>query len=202
MIYTKRNRTSTKDIGYGLYLYFLGLSYRNTSKALSRFIRRSHVSVWKWVQNYKPERISFKRRKISEFIIDETQIKVGQDYFWIWVVIDSTNKAILGIHISLERNMLIAEEFLHSIINKYGKHPVSTDGGTWYPQACIFLKIKHHLHSSYQKSIIERTIQSIKDRTESFDDYFPCTKPKCKLQHIRNWFNLFVGCYNRGNFLS
>ena len=86
------------------------------------------------------------------------------------------------------------------MINKYGKHPVSTDGGTWYPQACRFLKIKHRLHSSYEKSIIERTIQSIKDRTESFDDYFPCTnKSKCKLQHIRNWFNLFVGCYNRGN---
>jgi putative transposase len=85
------------------------------------------------------------------------------------------------------------------MINKYGKHPVSTDGGTWYPQACRFLKIKHRLHSSYEKSIIERTIQSIKDRTESFDDYFPCNKSKCKLQHIRNWFNLFVGCYNRGN---
>jgi putative transposase len=109
LIYAKRNRTSTKDIGYGLYLYFLGLSYRNTAKALSkRFIKRSHVSIWKWVQNYKPERISFKRKKISEFIIDETQIKVGQDYFWIWVVvIDSTNKTVLGIHISsLERNML------------------------------------------------------------------------------------------------
>jgi putative transposase len=123
LIYAKRNRTSTKDIGYGLYLYFLGLSYRNTAKALSkRFIKRSHVSIWKWVQNYKPERISFKRKKISEFIIDETQIKVGQDYFWVWVVIDSTNKTVLGIYISsLERNMLIAEElFLHSsMINKY-----------------------------------------------------------------------------------
>ena len=100
--------------------------------------------------------------------------------------------------------MLIAEEFLHSMmINKYGKHPVSTDTACMccHPQACRFLKIKHHLHSSSEKSIIERTIQSIKDRTESFDDYFPCTKPKCKLQHIRNWFNLFVGCYNRGNFL-
>lgn len=199
MTYAKRNRTSAKDIGYALYLYFLGLSYRNTSKALSRFIRRSHVSVWKWVQHYKPERISFKRRKISKFIIDETQIKVGQDYFWIWVAIEPIDKVILGTHISLERNMLIAEEFLHSMINKYGKHPVSTDGGTWYPQACRFLKIKHRLHSSYEKSIIERTIQSIKDRTESFDDYFPCTKSKCKLQHIRNWFNLFVGCYNRSN---
>ena len=200
MTYAKRNRTSAKDIGYALYLYFLGLSYRNTSKALSRFIRRSHVSVWKWVQHYKPERISFKRRKISKFIIDETQIKVGQDYFWIWVAIEPIDKVILGTYISLERNMLIAEEFLHSMINKYGKHPVSTDGGTWYPQACRFLKIKHRLHSSYEKSIIERTIQSIKDRTESFDDYyFPCTKCKCKLQHIRNWFNLFIDCYNRGN---
>jgi hypothetical protein len=76
--------------------------------------------------------------------------------------------------------------------------------GTWYSSSLQILenKIKHRLHSSYEKKsiIIERTIQSIKDRTESFDDdYFPCTKSKCKLQHIRNWFNLFVGCYNRGN---
>ncbi len=47
-----------------------------------------------------------------------------------------------------------------------GKHPnpiVSTNdgGGTWYPlQACQFLELdlKHHIHSSYEKSIIERTI--------------------------------------------
>ena len=36
--------------------------------------------------------------------------------------------------------------------------------GTWYPpQACKFLKLKHHTHSSYEKSIIERTIQYIKN---------------------------------------
>jgi hypothetical protein len=28
LTYAKRNRTSAKDIGYALYLYFLGLSYR------------------------------------------------------------------------------------------------------------------------------------------------------------------------------
>jgi putative transposase len=60
----KRNRTSAKYVCYGLYLYyFLGLSFRDTSKALSPFVERSHVSIWKWVQNYKPERISFKRKK-------------------------------------------------------------------------------------------------------------------------------------------
>ena len=45
LTYAKRDRTSTKDIGYGLYLYFLSLSYTNILKALSTFIRRSHVSV-------------------------------------------------------------------------------------------------------------------------------------------------------------
>ena len=32
--YYEKNRTSVKVIGYGLYLYFLGLSYRKTAKAL------------------------------------------------------------------------------------------------------------------------------------------------------------------------
>ena len=100
-------------------------------------------------------------------------------------------------HISFERSILVAERFLQELIRKYGKYPVSTDGGTWYPsQACKFLKLKHHTHSSYEKSIIERTIQYIKDRTKSFDDYFPCQKDNCKLQHIKNWFNLFVDIHN------
>ena len=38
------------------------------------------------------------------------------------------------------------------IDQKYGKNPVSTDGGdggsgTWYPKACRFLKLRHHTHS-------------------------------------------------------
>jgi putative transposase len=198
LLYRKRNRTSVKDIGYSLYLYFLGLSYRNTAKALSkRFIKRSHVSIWKWVQHYRPEKIFYNRRKISEFIVDETQIKIGKDYFWIWVALESDNKTIVGIHLSLERNMLVAEQFLQNIIKKYGKHPVSSDGGTWYIPACKLLKLKHHINSSYQKSIIERIIQYIKDRTENFDDYFPCNKNKCKLKHVVNWFHQFVDYYNK-----
>ena len=44
-----------------------------------------------------------------------------------------------------------------------------------------------YIHSSFEKSVIERTVQYFKDRTESFDDYFPCTKKKrCKLYHVIN----------------
>ena len=193
----QRKRTKPKDIAYSLYLYFLGLSYRNTAKALQRFARRSHVSIWKWIQKYRPKRILTKRKKIDEFIIDETSIRIGSQYVWLWVAIEPKNKQILQVDMSFERTMLVTERFIASLINIYGKHHVSTDGGTWYPHACKFLKLRHHLHSPFEKSIIERTMQYIKDRTESFDDYFPCRKKNCKLKHIRNWFNLFISQHNK-----
>jgi putative transposase len=79
----QRRRTKPKDIAYGLYLYFLGLSYRNTAKALSRFVHRSHVSIWKWMQRYKPQKVSSKRKKIEEFVVDETVIKIGSELIWL-----------------------------------------------------------------------------------------------------------------------
>ena len=69
--------------------------------------------------------------------------------------------------------------------------------GTWYPQACNFLHLKHRLHSSLEKSIIERVMQYFKDRTEGFDDYYPCPKRiNCDLSHVYNWVKLFIYAYN------
>ena len=160
--------------------------------------RRNHVSIWNWIQHYKPTKIWQKRTKISQFIIDETLVRVGrEEVVWLWIAIEPKSKSILDVRISLERSILVAEQFLQELIKKYGKNPVSTDGGTWYPsQACRFLKLRHHIHSYYERSIIERTIQYIKDRTECFDDYFPCQKDSCTLEHVRNWFNLFVDVHN------
>ncbi len=193
-----RNRTSSSYIGRALYLYFLGLSTRNVAKAMFCFrkVKRSHVAIWKWIQKYHPKKILSKRKRISEFIIDETLLKVGFEFIWLWVAIEPENRQILALSISKERNMFVAERFISGVIKNHGNHPVSTDGGTWYPQACRFLKLKHHIHSSFEKSLIERTMQYIKDRTESFDDYFPCRLKNCKLNHVRNWLNLFVNYHN------
>ena len=192
-----RNRTPSKYVYYGLYLYFSGLSLRRAAERLSYIFKRNHVSIWNWIQKYHPKKISSKRKRIAEYIIDETLIKVGSQYIWLWVAIEPKNKQILALNISKERNMLIAERFISGLVKEYGKHPVSTDGGTWYPQACRFLKLEHHLHSHYEKSIIERTMQYIKDRTECFDDYFPCKMKNCKLEHVRNWLQLFVDYHNK-----
>jgi putative transposase len=66
-----------------LQLYSSGLSLRNTSKRLLPFIKRNHVSIWNWIQKYKPKRILQKRKKIiKEFIVDETLLKVGNEYMY------------------------------------------------------------------------------------------------------------------------
>ncbi len=104
---------------------------------------------------------------------------------------------LLGIYISEERNMFVAEKFIRSLVQKYGKHTVFTDGGTWYDEACEVIGLKHYLHSPFQKSLMERVNQYLKDRIESFDDYYPCMqKDECNLLHVHNWIQFFVSMYN------
>ncbi|MDR4511466.1 MAG: DDE-type integrase/transposase/recombinase [Nitrososphaeraceae archaeon] len=196
----ERNRISTCIVMYSLYLYFLGLSLRNTSKALELFKdqKRSYVAIWEWIQRFGSLQI-FKRKRVTAFIIDETIIQIGDQHFWLWICIEPVQRSVLGIHISKERNMFVAENFISSLVSKYGRHTVYTDVGTWYPQVCNFLHLKHRLNSPFEKSLMERVMQYFKDRTECFDDYYPCTKNngiKCDLLHVYNWMKLFVYLYN------
>jgi putative transposase len=194
-----RERTSAEVIMYALYLYFLGLSFRSTSKAIQPFGeegRRSHVAIWKWVQRFNPRRL-YCCKRVSAFLIDETMLQIGSSEAWLWVVVEPIHKQILGVYISRHRNMIIAEAFLSSLIRIYGRHTVYSDGGTWYPEACVSLGLKHRLHSSYEKSIVERAIEYLKDRTEAFDDYFPCIRNGlCNLKHVHKWLILFVFMHN------
>jgi hypothetical protein len=67
-----------------------------------------------------------------------------------------------------------------------------------HPKACISLGLKHRLHFSYEKRVIERTIEYLKDRTEAFDDCYPCIKSGlCNMLHVVNkWMILFIFMHN------
>ena len=80
--------------------------------------------------------------------------------------------------------MLVAEKFIRSLVAKYGNYLGYTDGGTYYPEACKILGLKHNLHSSFEKSLMERINQYFKDIIESFDDYYPCLKDECNLSCV------------------
>ncbi|MGI9010789.1 MAG: hypothetical protein ACR2F1_06350, partial [Nitrososphaeraceae archaeon] len=58
----------------------------------------------------------------------------------------------------------------------------------------------HYLHSSLEKSLMERVNQYFKDRIENFDDYYPCIRNECNLFHVYNWIHFFVSMYNDTTF--
>jgi putative transposase len=151
----ERNRTRPFLIRYALYLYFLGLSLRNTSKALEPFVDRSYVAIWYWIQEFNPKDVFPNKNKsrITAYIIDETMVQIGYTGARLWVaIIEPIRHRILGVYISRHRNMLIAESFLKSLIKLYGKHVVYSDGGSWYPKACNSLGLKHIIHSPFEKA--------------------------------------------------
>ena len=115
----ERKRTSTIVVMYSLYLYLLGLSLRNTSEALVIFKdeKRSYVSVWNWIQRFGSYPI-YKRKRISAFIIDETAIQIGNENFWLWFCIEPVHRSVLGIYISENRNMLIADKKIYSFTSR------------------------------------------------------------------------------------
>ena len=127
-------------------MYFHSLSLGNTSKALTIFRdeKRRYVSVWNCIQIDSCQ--FYRRKRIFTFIIDESMVQAGYKHAWIWIAIESVHKSIIGIHISEERIMFVAKNFIHSLVSKYGKHTIYTDGSTRYPQACTFLHLKHRLH--------------------------------------------------------
>ena len=56
---------------------------------------------------------------MSAFIIDETIIKIGSQHFWLWFCIEPIHSLVLGIYISEERNMLVAEKNLLDLLYQY-----------------------------------------------------------------------------------
>ena len=111
----ERNKTSTYIVLYSLYLYFLGLSLLNTSKALVIFRdeKRSYVSVWNWIQRFGSCQI-YKRKRVSAFIIDETVIQIGNQHFWLWICIEPVHNFVLGIYISQRiETCLLLKNLLH-----------------------------------------------------------------------------------------
>jgi hypothetical protein len=58
--------------------------------------------------------------------------------------------------------MLVAEKFIRTLVENYGKYIVYNDGGTWYDEACNVLRLKHYYHCSLEKSLMERVNQYLR----------------------------------------
>ncbi|NHV06706.1 MAG: IS6 family transposase [Thaumarchaeota archaeon] len=131
--------------------------------------------------------------RVSVFLVDETAVNVAGKLAWVWVAYEPYSKKILGFWLSRTRNFYEAELFLRSLVKLHGRHVVYTDSALFYIEACRSLNLVHRTYEfgDWFFELIERQVQVLKDRTENFDDYFPCSKKVCRLDHVWRWLNLF-----------
>ena len=94
---------------------------------MEAFIRRSHVSVWRWVQKLPRLERLFLARRVRCFLVDETMVKVRGEAGWVWVAYEPYQRRFLALWFSWTRNSLTAEAFLKMLIRRYGRRPVYTD---------------------------------------------------------------------------
>jgi len=181
-------------VRYALYLYFSSRSLRLASRCLSPVIKRSHVAIWKWVQRYAScaDRFRTDRRAVRRIFVDETLVRIDGHEYWLWVAYEPHLDVCLSMHLSRERTILVCYRFFLQLRTRYGRKPVYTDGAQWYNDACRWLRMPHYVYGTEWKNLMERFIQHIKDRTECFDDHFPCRKIDCDRHHVWNWLKLFL----------
>jgi putative transposase len=192
----ERTRTHPAIVRYGIYLYFSSRSFRLAAKCLSAavMIERTHVAIWKWVQKYSSlaDRFRIDRRLVRRIFVDETLLRIdGQDY-GLWLAHEPDQNACLAMHLSRERTIFVCYYFFKQLRSRYGRKPILTDGAQWYHLTCKWLRLKHMVYGSSMKNLMERFVQYLKDRTECFDDHFPCQKEGCDMQHVWNAENVLT----------
>ncbi len=180
---------------YSYDLYFSSRRFRLAAKSLAPIKKRNDVSIWKWIQKYSGlvDRLSVRNKPaVKKIFVDETLLQIdGQDY-WLWIAYEPNVNRCLMMGISRGRTIFVCYQFFKQLRNRYGRKPIFTDGAQWYDDACKWLRLQHHVYGTELKNIMERFIQQIKDRTECFDDRFPCRMENCDRQHVWKWLKLFV----------
>ena len=65
-----------------------------------------------------------------------------------------------------------------------------------YPAACLSLGLEHRIYDAVRGNLMERFVQYVKDRTEVFDDYFPCRREHRRFEHVEGWLRYYQLSFN------
>src|SRR5918999_624699 len=118
------------------------LSYRDVEEMMrERGLTVDHVTVFRWVQRYAPE-INKRLRphlKMSgtSYRLDETYVKVGKEWKYLYRAIDSTGQTI-EFMLSAKRDVSAAKRFFKKLMRaEHRRLPfsISVDKNAAYPEA-------------------------------------------------------------------
>ncbi|MEN2975377.1 MAG: IS6 family transposase [Candidatus Caldarchaeales archaeon] len=172
-------------IALALDLYFKGVSFRKIADHVKQFhgLKVSYVTVYYWIRKYidlmKGYVEQLKPETSGRWHVDETTVKVGGEYLWLWNLMDADTRYLLATKLSRGREVSDAREVFRKAKESSKNLPteVVTDGLRAYEDA--FRKefyrlkgprVKHirlaGLEERPNNNLVERLHGTFKDRTK------------------------------------
>lgn len=176
----KRMRHSPFLIITVLYQFFIGKSStRNISLMLFQLynIKLSHVTIADWCKKFAPifHSISLSLMPMmnfnsDEWHADENIIKINGKKHYVWFIIDSETRFVLGFHLSPHRNSPQAISLLSYAANMGDPSAIVSDRYYAYnvPVKSFFPNSKHIRVQSFQDDITNNLIESFNNRFKAW----------------------------------
>jgi transposase-like protein len=152
-----------EQIAYALSMYYEGMGF----KAICRYLQQTYNSypsdstVYNWIERFTEKAIEAARDEKpvvgDTWIAISTKIKVGDEHFWFWDILDVKTRFLLASNISKKLTISHARKTMAQATKKAGKFPrvVITDQLAVYIEG---LELKHK--SEIKQAIVKKTLNA------------------------------------------
>lgn len=201
----KRMRHPVHLIVTALSMFYLGKnSFRNISLILRTAfnISVSHTTISNWCKTFAP---MFDNMRIQlmplldlnsdEWHTDETVVKIAGIKYYIWFIIDSETRFVIGYHLSPHRDSPQAVSLLDEA-RKYGKpQAVVSDRYSAYkvPVKSLLPEAKHIRVESFKDDISNNLIECF---NKQFKAWYKTKQGFCSFKSANNLISMFVFFFN------
>lgn len=200
----KRMRHSTHLVVTALTMFYIGKnSFRNIALMLNFLynIHISHVTISDWCKKFAP---IFHSKMISlmpsmnfdsdEWHADETVIKIKGKKYYIWFIIDSETRFVLGFHLSPHRDSPQAFCLFDSVKNLGNPNTLVTDRYSAYKiPAKAVLGVNHIRVESFKDDISNNLIEAF---NKTFKAWYKTKQGFNSFESANNLIMMFVFFYN------
>jgi transposase-like protein len=188
----ERERTATPVRAFAVRLHSAGLSLRETAAILELLdVDRSHQAVWQWKERLADSAPDPPSAEPTRVAVDETAVKIGGEWQWVYAAIDVETKLLLDIAVFSRHGTDPAAAFLHGLTEKHAvENAVFLVDGFGYSTALSRVGLSGRLDYS-TRNLIEKWFHTLKMRTDRFHTSWVGSRAA-----VRRWLRQFQYYYN------
>ena len=201
----KRMRYPVHLIISALCMFYLGKnSFRNISLILRTAfnIKVSHTTISNWCTKFAPlfdniriELLPMLDLNSDEWHADETVVKVAGVKHYLWFVIDSETRFIIGYHLSPHRDSPQAVSVLHEAQKRGKPQSIVSDRYSAYkvPIKSLFDGVRHIRVESFKDDISNNLIECF---NKQFKAWYKTKQGFSSFDSANNLISMFVFFFN------